>query len=37
MTLLFLGFEMCLHQMNDDEIKKMILAFRKVWSNLDVL
>ena len=33
----FLGFEMCLHQMNDDEIEKTILVFRKIWSNLDML
>lgn len=33
----FLGFEMCLHEMNDSEVEAMICAFRKVWSNLQSL
>ncbi len=33
----FLGFEMCLHEMNDTEIEAMISVFRKVWSNLKSL
>ncbi len=33
----FLGFEMCLHQMNDDDIDSLIMAFKKVWSNLNEL
>tara|TARA_B110000027_G_C16109309_1_gene296903 strand:+ start:1140 stop:2420 length:1281 start_codon:yes stop_codon:yes gene_type:complete len=33
----FLGFEMCLHEMNDSEVEATICAFRKVWSNLQSL
>lgn len=33
----FLGFQMCLHQMNEIEIDYMIQAFKKVWSNLTEL
>ncbi len=33
----FMGFEMCLHQMSDPEVESMILAFKKVWSNIDSL
>jgi len=33
----FLGFEMCLHQMRDEDIELMVNAFKKVWENLDHL
>jgi len=33
----FLGFEMCLSEMTNDEIHLMIEAFKKVWDNLDLL
>jgi len=33
----FLGFEMCLYQLNDVDLKKVCLAFDKVWSNLSHL
>ena len=33
----FMGFEMCLHEMSNIEVDKMINAFHKVWSNLDYL
>tara|TARA_Y100000768_G_scaffold113577_1_gene83727 strand:- start:3928 stop:5205 length:1278 start_codon:yes stop_codon:yes gene_type:complete len=33
----FLGFEMCLHRMNEEEITKTVSVFKKVWSNLDAL
>ncbi len=33
----FLGFEMCLHRLTDDEVDKVSAAFEKVWSNLDAL
>ncbi|MGO0790223.1 DegT/DnrJ/EryC1/StrS family aminotransferase [Herbaspirillum seropedicae] len=33
----FLGFEMCLHQLNDAEVDAMVRTFKKVWANLDVL
>lgn len=33
----YIGFQMCMHQMNDSEVDLMIEAFRKVWTNLDIL
>jgi perosamine synthetase len=30
----FLGFEMCLHELSNDDVNLMITAFKKVWSNL---
>ena len=33
----FLGFEMCLNEMTDNEINLMIRSFKKVWNNLDLL
>ena len=33
----FLGYEMCLHELTDDDVKLIIQAFKKVWNNLDEL
>ena len=33
----FIGFEMCLHKLNDDDIDDMIKVFQKVWENMDKL
>ena len=33
----FLGFLMCLFQLTDGELEKVVRAFRKVWENLDQL
>ena len=33
----YIGFQMCMHQMNDNEVDLMIEAFQKVWANLDAL
>jgi perosamine synthetase len=33
----FIGFEMCLHQLDHFEINAIVHAFKKVWSNLDRL
>ena len=33
----FLGFEMCLNEMTNNEINLMIRSFKKVWNNLDLL
>ena len=33
----YLGFQMCMHEMSDAEVDAMILAFHKVWANLDRL
>lgn len=33
----FLGFEMCLHRLTDEEVDKVVAVFRKVWDNLDAL
>lgn len=33
----FLGFEMCLHRLSDEEVDKVVAVFRKVWDNLDAL
>lgn len=33
----YLGFEMCMNEMRDDDVDYMIRAFWKVWDNLDQL
>ena len=33
----FLGFEMCLHLLNNSEVDMIVHAFRKVWFHLDCL
>lgn len=33
----FLGYEMCLHDLNDLDVNLIIAAFKKVWNNLDKL
>ena len=33
----FLGYEMCLHELSQDDVNLIIQAFRKVWNNLDKL
>ena len=33
----FLGFEMCLHELRQDEIDATITVFKKIWSNLNLL
>lgn len=33
----FLGFEMCLHRLTDQEVDKVVTVFQKVWANLDTL
>jgi len=33
----YLGYQMCLHDLNDNDLDLIVTAFRKVWSNLDEL
>ena len=33
----YLGFQMCMHEMDDNEVDLFINCFHKVWSNLDLL
>lgn len=33
----YLGFEMCLHELPDEDVDLIIAAFKKVWSNLEAL
>ena len=33
----FLGYEMCLHDLSNRDVKLIIEAFKKVWDNLDEL
>ena len=33
----YIGFQMCMHEMNNEEIKLFIETFRKVWKNLEFL
>ena len=33
----YLGFQMCMYEMSNDEIELMILSFKKVWKNLNLL
>jgi perosamine synthetase len=33
----YLGFELCMHQLDDADIELLVRAFRKVWANLPAL
>lgn len=33
----FLGFEMCVYDMSDDDVQLIVRAFEKVWANMDTL
>jgi len=33
----FIGFAMCMHELADAEVDLMVMAFKKVWANLDSL
>ena len=33
----YLGYEMCIHELDDDDIDLIVKAFRKVWSQLNTL
>lgn len=33
----YIGFQMCMYQMSDNEVDLMVEAFQKVWINLDAL
>lgn len=33
----FLGFEMCLHQLKDEDVRAILAAFEKVWNRLEDL
>ena len=33
----FLGYEMCLHDLSNDDVSLILKAFKKVWDNLDEL
>jgi dTDP-4-amino-4,6-dideoxygalactose transaminase len=33
----YLGFAMCMHALDDDDVDLVVAAFRKVWSNLSAL
>jgi perosamine synthetase len=33
----FFGLEMCLHELNEDNVKSIIYAFKKVWSQLEAI
>ncbi|MBN1548073.1 MAG: DegT/DnrJ/EryC1/StrS family aminotransferase [Syntrophaceae bacterium] len=33
----YIGFQMCVHEMSNQEIDQMVYAFHKVWANLDFL
>jgi len=33
----YLGFQMCMHEMHDNEVNLFVKCFQKVWSNLDLL
>ncbi len=33
----FIGFEMCLHKLNDEDVELVLNCFRKVWDNLHFL
>jgi hypothetical protein len=33
----FIGFEMCLHELQEEDITLIAKAFHKVWNNLDAL
>lgn len=34
---IYLGFRMCVYDLNDDDVDLIVTAFRKVWSNLESL
>ena len=34
---LYLGYEMCLHELDDADVKKIINVFEKVWMNISHL
>ena len=31
----YLGFQMCMFEMDDEEVELLLSAFKKVWNNLD--
>lgn len=33
----YVGFAMCMHQLDDDEVELMVRAFKKVWANIEEL
>ena len=33
----YIGFLMCIHQLNDEEVDLIVSAFKKVWTNLSAL
>lgn len=33
----YMGFAMCMHQLEDDEVELMVQAFKKVWDNMNEL
>ena len=33
----YLGYLMCMHELNDNEVNLLIKSFKKVWANLDKL
>ena len=33
----FLGYEMCLHELSDNDVDLILEAFHKVWKNLNKL
>ncbi|MDF1582056.1 MAG: DegT/DnrJ/EryC1/StrS family aminotransferase [Methyloprofundus sp.] len=33
----FLGYQMCLHELNDEDVQLIVAAFKKVWANLEGL
>jgi dTDP-4-amino-4,6-dideoxygalactose transaminase len=33
----FLGYEMCLHELSEQDVELLIKAFKKVWMNIDTL
>jgi hypothetical protein len=33
----YIGFAMCMHELDDNEVELMVEAFRKVWVNLESL
>lgn len=33
----YLGFAMCMHQLDDQEVDALVVAFKKVWANLEAL
>jgi dTDP-4-amino-4,6-dideoxygalactose transaminase len=33
----YIGFAMCMHELDEEEVELMVTAFKKVWANLDSL